>query len=67
MTNERKADLEARYAELEHEVWLAIKQGAHEGVFRAVVKEGEQNYALIVRYGPLGDPVTINWAEPTDG
>jgi hypothetical protein len=28
MTEERKADLEAKLAELEHEIWLAAKQGA---------------------------------------
>ena len=28
MTKERKPDIEARLAELEHEIWLAAKQGA---------------------------------------
>ena len=50
MSEERKADLEAAFAELEYEVWLAIKQGAPVGAYTADIECEGVTYAVIVKY-----------------
>jgi hypothetical protein len=58
MSAERKADLEARLAELEYELHLAIAQGALTKPFRwtaAINVDGKPPYIVLLSVAPVGE------------
>lgn len=57
MTAERKADLEGRLAELEHEIWLAIRQGELKALHHWTLSiEGpNEPWFAVLTVGPVED------------
>lgn len=59
MSEERKADMEAAVAELEHAIWLAIKQGVIKDRFewtQAIEVAGEPDpFIALLTVGRVGE------------
>jgi hypothetical protein len=71
MPHERNADLDGKLADLEHEIWLAIRQGVITGSapfqWKAIVRDGETiGVALlsIVVLQPEAEQATDEAADP---
>jgi hypothetical protein len=57
MSDDRKADIEARLVELEHELWLAISQGALVSPLQwtaAINVDGKPPYIVLLNVAPVG-------------
>ena len=57
MNKERKADLESKLVELEHEIWLAAKQGQIENVhtWQAAIHVEGDPYIVMLTVAPVGE------------